>query len=386
MNIFRLHYLMVLILMALLTACGSKPEQKLANGQKRFEVKKVPVQKELHFTGNIQPLHENSITVPASAVIESINYKYGQWVKKGDVILTLNSSDLQKQYNDTLTEYLKAKDNYSIARTKFNGTQELWAAGLLSKNNYISERSSLDNARVTLMQVTRKLTEMLEKMDEETVPDIADLSELSFSEFDKVRKALSTRHNLIHIKAPVDGILLYPPKTTDESLGSMRVGNTVKADQVIALVGDLSGLRVEIDVPEIEIDKVYTGMNATVNVIAFGKEQLPGQLISINAQASTGSNNQLPSFPAVVEVKHLTTKQRAYFKIGMSAAVELSTESKDQLLVPISALSQKSGQTLVNVLEKSGKVASKVVTTGAAQADKVTITSGLKEGDVVLYG
>ncbi len=381
-----LKLLLISVLVCIIAACGSEPKQTSQSQQHRFEVKKIPVQKTLHFSGSIQPLHEHSLNTPVDAVVESVNYQYGQWVKKGEVILTLNSSQLEKLYNETLTEYLKAKDNFTIARTKFNGTQDLWAAGLLSKNNYLSEKSSMDNARVSLMQSTRKLSEMLEKMDEETVPDIADLSELSLSEFDKVRTALTTRHNLIHIKASSDGILLYPPKSSEDKSGHLTVGNTVKADQVIGLIGDLSGVRVEIDVPEIDIDKIYTGMDASVRGIAFGKEELHGKLVSVNAQASNSNSASLPSFSALVEIQTLSERQKKYIKIGMSAAIELSINSKDQLMVPIKALTQEEGQTAVKVKDKNGKVRTQIVTTGAAQADKVTVTSGLHEGDVVLYG
>ncbi|QBR83137.1 HlyD family efflux transporter periplasmic adaptor subunit [Legionella israelensis] len=384
MNI-KLKFLIMMSISLFLLACGNESKQKSAH-HKVYQVKKMSIQKKLHFTGNIQPLAESSLSSPVDAIIEKIHYQYGQWVKKGDILLTLNSSALQKQYNDALTEYLKAKDNYTIARTKFTGTQELWAVGLLSKNNYLSEKSSFDNARVVLMQTTRHLAEMLEKMDEESVPDLADLSELSYSEFDKVRKALTARHNIVHIKAPNDGILLYPPKSNDDKAARLAVGNVVKADQLIGLIGDLNGIRVEIDIPEIDIDKVYTGMEATVRGIAFGKEEFKGKLVSVNAQASTNSIGGLPSFTAIVEIKKLTPQQQAYIKVGMSASIELATESKEQLLIPINAIQQEKGQSVVRIKEKNGQWSTKIVTTGAAEADKVIITSGLKEGDWVLYG
>ena len=62
----------------------------------------------------------------------------------------------------------------------------------------------MDTARVTLMQATRKLTEMLEKMDENNSQN---LSALSLADFDKVRKILTSKHNLIRLKAPSDGVI-----------------------------------------------------------------------------------------------------------------------------------------------------------------------------------
>ena len=160
-------------------------------------------------------MHESAITSPVDAVLDAEHYHYGQLIPKDAIVFTLNSMDLQKLYNETLTEYLKAKDRYTIARTKFVGTEDLWQSGLLSKNNYLSEKSSLNTERVTLMQATKKVSELLEKMGHGNSAD-EELAGLSLSEFDKVSLALMSKHNLIELKAPRKGVLLYPPHSNDE--------------------------------------------------------------------------------------------------------------------------------------------------------------------------
>lgn len=370
-----------MLIMANLLACGSEQQQN-SKPQSRYTVKAQPLHKTLHFTGTVQPLRESTLVSPLNAVVESMHVHYGQMVKKGDVILTLNSAELQKQYNDTLTEYLKAKDSYSIAKAKFVGTKDLWNAGLMSKNNYLSERSNVDTTHVTLMQVTRKLTEMIEKTDEHSA---ASLSDLSLADFDKVRKALTSNHNIIQLKAPADGVMLYPPKAGDDKATRIGVGSAVKSGQVIALLGDLRGISVEIDVPEIDIDKIKTGMRARISGVAFGKHQLEGRLVAVNAQASNTSSGGLPSFTAVVEVSQLTAEQQPWIKVGMSAAIELSVEGIDQLLVPIAAVSREKGQSVVRVQNDKKQIEKRVITTGSAQADSVVIETGLEAGDVVVY-
>lgn len=365
----------------LLMACGKNEVKK--DTVQRYVVKPEVMHKALYFTGNIQPLHESTLSSPMDAVVETMNYHYGQMVDKDAVVVILNSSELQKQYNETLTDYLKAKDSFSIAKAKFSGTQDLWDAGLLSKNNYLSEKSSLDTARVTLMQATRKLTEMLEKMDDKKEQN---LSTLSIAQFDKVRQALTTQHNRIHLKTPTGGVLLYPPKSNDEKNNRIAVGSAIKSGQVIALVGDLSGISVEIDVPEIDIDKIHTGMEATITGVALGKQTLHGKLVAVNAQASLTSGGGLPSFNAIVEVKHLTPEQRRWVKVGMSANIQLSVDSDTSLMVPIAAIKQDKGASVVMIRTPQGQLEKRLITTGAAQADKVIVNGGLNEGDVVEYG
>ncbi|KTC68851.1 membrane-fusion protein AcrA [Legionella birminghamensis] len=375
MRLFK--FITYLFFLALLSGCGD--DSPASHGGQSYVVKPEPMKKTLAFTGIIQPLKENTLSSSMDAIIETMNFHYGQLVHKGDVVVVLNSNELQKQYNEILTDYLKAKDSYNIAKAKFSGTQELWDAGLLSKNNYLSEKSSLDTARITLMQATRKLSEILEKMDEG-----ADLSSLSLSEFDKVRQALNTNHNLIQLKAPETGILLYPPKSGDDKTGRLTVGSAVKSGQAIALIGDMSGISVEIDVPEVDIDKIHPGMKATVSGVALGQEALSGELVAVNAQA-TANGGALPSFSAIVEVKHLSKAQQALIKVGMSASIELSTEEERHLLIPIAAVSQDNGRSMVNLRQADGTISRQPIATGASQVDKVSVVAGLKEGDVIVY-
>lgn len=374
-----------LLLAALLTigmmSCD-RHEDKKSVAFNTYTIKPQLLHKTLHFTGTIQPLRESTLTCPMDAVVESMSFHYGQLVKKGDVVITLNSNELQKQYNDTLTDYLKAKDSYSIAKAKFVGTQELRSAGLLSKNNFLSEKSGVDTARVTLMQATRKLTDLVEQIDEDHTQN---LSKLSLADFEKVRTLLTLNHNVIHLKAPSDGVMLYPPKSLEDKSARVSVGASVKTGQVIALIGDLKGVSVEIDVPEIDIDKIRPGMSATINGIAFGKHRLKGKLVAVNAQASNSSHGGLPSFTAVVEVDSLTAKQQPWIKVGMSASIELNVDSDNQLLIPIAAVTREQGKSIVHLQLSKGKIEKRIITTGPAQADSVVIETGLKAGDVVVY-
>ncbi len=371
---------LIIALISLSLSCERTAQTKSAT--QTYVVQAEAVHKSLYFTGTIQPLRESMLTSPMDAAISTMHFHYGQEVKKGDVVITLNSSELQKQYNDTLTDYLKAKDSFTVAQAKFHGTQELWKAGLIAKNNFISEKSSLATARVSLIQMTRKLRDMLEKMDDGSSKR---LSALSIAEFDKVRQALTGQHNLIHLKAPASGVLLYPPKSGEEKMGKLRVGSAVKAGQVIALLGDLTGVSVEIDIPEIDIDKIHPGMLADITGVALGGQVLNGKLIVVNAQASTtAGSSTLPSFNAIVEVKALNEIQRRYIKVGMSATIEIAIDQGEQLLVPIAAIHQEKGLPMVK-LQKNGLIHTQAITTGAALADKVIVASGLKTGDVVVY-
>jgi HlyD family secretion protein len=348
----------------------------------KYSVRAQHLHQSLFFTGVIQPLNETALTCPIDAVVETMHYHYGQFVKQDNIVLTLNSTELEKQYNDALTDYLKSKDNFNVAEARFNGTQELWDTGLISKNNYLSEKSSLNTSRIALLQSTQKLTEMLQKVGD---PTHQDLAALNIADFDKVQQALNSRHNLILLKAPVNGVLLYPHKMADDKTSKIAVGSAVKADQVIAIIGDMSGIHIEIDIPETDINKIHKGMKAQITGAALGKQQLLGRVTSINTQAIPTNNGASPFFSAIVEVTNLTPTQREAIKIGMSAAIELLVDEDKQLLIPIKAIKQDNGKRIVTILNQNGAKEEREVITGIATADQVVIDRGLKEGEVVVY-
>ena len=370
-----------LLITGVLCACG-KPAPHPKAELKSYAVQRSTVHKTMHFTGIVQPLSEKALTTPMDALVETVHFPYGQVVKQGQVVFTLNSAELQRQHNETLTDYLKAKDSYSIARAKFAGTQDLWKSGLLAKNNYLSEKSSLTTARITLMQASHKLSELIEKT---TMEQRDDVSNLSFDEFKKVRLALTSKHNVIQIKSPSDGVLLYPPNSEDESAKGVTTGVSIKSGQVLGLIGDLSGIRVEINVPEVDISEIKPGMPASIRGVGFGKQVLAGKLVTVNAQASVNGNGALPSFVAVIEVHALNTAQQAWIKVGMSAEIELTVDSTDRLLIPSAAVKPHAGKSLVNVLAANGTVSAHEVITGAVDANNVVIDSGVNVGDVVVY-
>ncbi len=370
-----------LFVTTLITGCGSH-SKKSHNNMKTLEIHASTTHESLHFSGTVQPIRETTLTSPVDGVLEQVHYPYGQHVKKGEVVFTLNSATLQKQYNDALTEYLKAKDNFAIAKTKFIGTDDLWTAGLIPKNNYLSEKSNLNTTRVTLMQAWHNLSELLEKTDSGSANA---LNKLKLSEFDKVQAALSTPHHLIQFKAPIDGVVLYPPLSGDMKTNRLSVGSTIKAGQALALIGDLSGIRVEIDIPEVDIDKIKPGLPAVIGGVAFKQHDLHGELTTITSQAGIAGAGTLPSFQATVEVKNLDSQQQAWIKTGMSATVELAIHREEQLMVPIAAVHSIHGESMVRLQAADGTITEQRVETGAAKADSVAILKGLKTGDVLVY-
>jgi multidrug efflux pump subunit AcrA (membrane-fusion protein) len=374
------------LLPAFLTGCGQQERKKTPKVQQMREVvEKSNVSSSLYFGGVISPLSQSAVSTPSNGVVKEMLFSYGQAVKEGDLMFVLQSAQLQKDYDTALTNYLKAKDTLSVAESKFVGTLELWKAGLIPRNTFESEQSALSTARISLYQAQQVLELLLKQSEIERELDV--LKNLKISDTQKVERALSRNLNRIELKAKRNGIVLKPPSSGQSSEDKkIQVGSQVKDSEVLALIGDLSGLAINITVSEIDIDKIHPGMKAVVQSVAYPELNIDAVVEQVSSQASSvsGLSGGLPTFQARIVVPRLQEESQKKIKVGMSAKVQLKTDAKEALLVNVNAVYQKNGQNMVNVAKK-GAIEERTVTTGRVELDKVIILEGLEAGETVVW-
>ncbi|MBQ3423031.1 MAG: efflux RND transporter periplasmic adaptor subunit [Romboutsia sp.] len=171
------------------------------------------------------------------------------------------------------------------------------------------------------------------------------------------------------IEAPFDGKI---------SKISVSEGDSVNSNTSVFNIIDNSGFKIETSVDESEVSKVSTGQKVEVSVDAIDKEY-EGVVTRVDAEATTSGNST--SFGIVIELEG--DFENLYS--GMSSEMNIVIkESTDVLVVPVQAVSNKNGKYIVSV--KDGDSTKEVeVTVGAQDSSFVEITSGLNEGDVVVY-
>ena len=122
-------------LLSLLSLClanchhkTTKPKSRQKT-QKIFVVKEAALKSSLYFSGVVAPLHTTTVTTPIEGFIHKKYYAFGEKIKKGSPLFVIDASASSKNYSKTLTAYLKAKDQFTIEKNKFSGTQQLWKDG-----------------------------------------------------------------------------------------------------------------------------------------------------------------------------------------------------------------------------------------------------------------
>lgn len=176
----------------------------------------------------------------------------------------------------------------------------------------------------------------------------------------------------IKITSPADGTIILKDAVN---------GETVSGSKVIYALSDT--LIVEGNVDESDIGKVKVGQTALVNLDAYPETTVEGKIMRIADEGKSSSN--VIQYKVKIRLKEIPP----FFKSQMTANIKIRlTDSREFLVVPAAAvtINPASGKTaVVTEIDKTTQPIYKDVETGATTERGVEITSGLAEGDVILF-
>ena len=181
------------------------------------------------------------------------------------------------------------------------------------------------------------------------------------------------------ITAPISGTVIEKNFKAGDKLEGIDAG-------ALAVIYDLSQLKLEMNVSELEIGQVQAGQEVEITAEAIPGQTFLGTVDRVSVNGTT--TNGFTTYPVTILLP-----EYGDLNPGMNVSTNIVVERvAGALTVPVSAVSGD-GTVLVageGALNPDGTVAdlaraeSRAVTLGASSEDYVQITSGLKEGDVVL--
>lgn len=184
----------------------------------------------------------------------------------------------------------------------------------------------------------------------------------------KVAIAQSTL-NQARILAPFTGMI---------TAADANVGDLVTSGTQAFRIDNTAHLLVDVQVSEVDINKIKVDMPITVQFDAISGKTYNGKVVKVNLAGDTSSN--AVTFTVTTEL----TDADELVKPGMSATVSIIVEKKDNaLVVPNRAISTRNGKHYVRVL--SGGAPAEIEVQIGTVTDTVTeITGGdLQEGDLI---
>ena len=325
------------------------------------------------------------ISPDVSGEIVELTIKEGDHVEKGQLLLRIKPDTYISQKDRSLAAISSAQARlaqseaqFTQAELSFKRSKQLYDEQTISKSDFEQAEASYTVAK-------------------------AEVDAAKFSVISAEASLKEANENLIKtsIYAPMSGtvsMLLV-------ELGERVAGTNLMAGTELMRVADLSRMEAQVQVNENDMPRVKLGDTALIEVDAYLDQKFKGIVTEIaNSAKTTGvSADQVTNFDVKILVlpesykKLVDAGDKNPFRPGMSATVDIQTESKaDILTVPIQSVttrtdttkttgtpSDKDIRTLVFITD--GKYAlAKDVKTGIQDNTYIEILSGVAVNDKVI--
>jgi HlyD family secretion protein len=321
--------------------------------------------------GKIQPEKEVKITPDVSGEIVELTVKEGDPVVKGQLLLRIKPDIYISQkdrsiaaINSARARLAQAEAQFTQAELSFNRTKQLYGEQTISKSEFEQSEASYNVAK----------------------------SEVDAAKFSVV----STEASLKEANENLIKTSIYAPMTGTVSmllveLGERVAGTNLMAGTEIMRIADLSRMEARVEVNENDIVRVNHGDTALIEVDAYLDQKFKGVVTEIaNSAKTTGvSADQVTNFDVKIllipqSYEKLALNNTNPFRPGMSATVDIRTESKSDILtVPIQAVTTRSDTTQTSKSVSDEEIRTLVFITDGTYALAKDVKTGIQDNKYI---
>ena len=339
-NIFKgkLKFIILLILIILglvyYFTHRNKKEKIYINDYSYMEVKKTDEIGTLNLNGYIKANNPIGIFVDKKLKVKEVFIKNGDFVKKGQVLMTFDDDETNKLNRNIEKERI----NLQKIQRDLKTTRELQKLGGASKNDV---KNLEDNARI---------------------------SQLSIDEYTEVLNKTATE-----IRSPVDGVV---------SNLKAQENYLVDTDSSLLEIIDSNDLRIIVEIPEYNSQAVKIGQSVKVRQdISDDDKVYDGEITKISRLSTTSSLTSENVLEADVKTKEVIPNLVPGFKI--KAVLQLKADEKN-IIIPKIALQSENGKYFVFTIDIKNTIKRKEVTVKNIVGDSIIVTSGLNVGEILI--
>jgi len=389
------------------------------------------IEERVSASGRIFPIVEVKISSDVSGEVVELYVQEGDSVVQGQVLAKINpdayvsqvergvafvnSSKAQAANSRSQIENIKAQKEQIIAqldnaREIHKRNEKLFKDGVISNADFQASQSNLKSLEANLRASDAGIR---------SSQDAARGADYSVASAEASLKELRPSLNRTPIIAPESGII----SLLNIEKGERVVGTIQMTGTEIMRIANLNAMEVRVDVSENDIPRVKLNDEVSVEVDAYLGRKFVGRVSQIaNSSKNSASlggaalaTDQVTNFEVRIKIDpqsyaDLVTSQRKYpFRPGMSAAVEIKTTIKENILtVPIQSVTtrEKEGiakkeaksdtdggasnkkidelREVVFVYEKGDTIQMIEVKTGIQDDSYIEILTGLKKGAKVV--
>ncbi|MCC6588410.1 MAG: efflux RND transporter periplasmic adaptor subunit [Bryobacterales bacterium] len=328
-------------------------------------------------------------------------FESGKSVNKGEVVVEFDTAQQEQYYLDRSTsvrtvdsEIVQTKASHRIVNemdgmNKMTSEYNVERAKLeASKAEVVSEIEGA-KSRIDVGVTQGELNQVKTTIDAHQISQEADLTRLEQKKDKTVRdleRAKSYLSKMV-IRAPISGIVnVLPNFRAQGSFGSapppFKEGDRAWTGAAIAEIPDLSSMRIELKLDEVDRGRLQLGQKVRIRIDALPDKELEATLDWISPIAQLqfrGFGMSEKSFPARATLKFVDPRLRP----GMSASAEVLIESQpNALMIPARASFVNKGKPSVYVQRGAGYQI-RQIEVGRRNDTDIVVTKGLNEGETV---
>lgn len=341
--------------------------------------------------GKVEPISPTIAHAEYPAFVSRVFATEGQSVRRGEVVLKLDSSDIQSQLAEARNALLAAQTesrnahaggppaqlaelegDLQQARVEVANLERDRKAlvGLVAKQAATQDELAQNEANLAKARAKLQALEERKEALAESASVSGESAELTISQERDTIRSLEDKLKSATVVSPVDGTLYSLP---------VRAGDYVQTGQVLAEMADLRQVRVRAFVDEPDLGWLETNQSVEVawdarpgEVWTGSTTQIPKQVVpresrsvgEVLCSVNNGSRELLPNVNVEVRI--------------------MVRERRDALVVPRAAVSyDKKGQRYVYIFT-DGKVHRRNITVGIASASNYEVLKGLALGESVV--
>lgn len=354
----KLFYLSAALLL-LLSSCKNK--------QEKIHPTIEDITESVYASGIVKSNQQYQVFSKANGIIRQILITEGDMVKKGDPLIiianetaALNTENAQlaadfaasNTAGDKLNEL---KINIDLAKNKMDNDASLVERQRNLFNENIGTRNELEQRELSLKNSTTAY-----KAAQLRYNDLKKQLEFNLQQSKKNVAISSSLSNDFTIRSQMDGRVYSVLK---------EQGEMVNTQSPVAVIGDASDFKLELQVDEYDIAKIKQGQKVLLNMDSY-----KGQIFeAIVSKINPLMNERSRSF--TIDAVFVNKPPALYPNLTTEANIVLLTKQK-VLTIPRAYLIDDS----FVLMEKNKKV---TVTTGLKDYQKVEITVGLNAGDFI---
>jgi cobalt-zinc-cadmium efflux system membrane fusion protein len=297
---------------------------------------------QLIVTGTVSPDISRSVPVISIATgrVVEIHARLGDTVKKGQLLLRVQSADLSAAFSD----YRKAGTDERLARTQLERSKLLYDKGAISLNDLQVAQGAEDKAKVDVENTRERLRVLGADFDHPAA--------------------------IVDVRAPVSGVITDQQVTNAAGVAGLGSPNPFT-------ISDLSYVWILCDVYENDLPRVHVGETAEIRLNAYPSQTFTGPV-----------SNVLPILDPTIRTAKVRIEVRnpGMMRVGMFVTATFRGQKKEtHTVVPASAILHLHDRDWVYIPDGERKFRRVNVVAGASLPnDSQEIISGLQPGQQVV--